>query len=86
MVLELQVYGSEGDKTLTWDGSNSETGIRVQMSMLLDSMRDTFIGNLEGALNSLVTRVDQPNITSLGDLTGLGCFWYFEALETIKLR
>ena len=66
----ITIYGSEGDKTLTWDSSNSRLAFSTDVyAPRLNA--DTFIGNLEGNLNGLVTRVDQPNITSLGDLTGL---------------
>tara|TARA_B100000530_G_scaffold263651_1_gene176540 strand:- start:2964 stop:4514 length:1551 start_codon:yes stop_codon:yes gene_type:complete len=66
----ITIYGSEGDKTLTWDSSNSRLAFSTDAyAPRLNA--DTFIGNLEGNLNGLVTRVDQPNITSLGDLTGL---------------
>ena len=66
----ITIYGSEGDKTLTWDSSNSRLAFSTDAyAPRLNA--DTFIGNLEGNLNGLVTRVDQANITSLGDLTGL---------------
>lgn len=66
----ITIYGSEGDKTLTWDSSNSRLAFSTDAyAPRLNA--DTFTGNLEGNLNGLVTRADQPNITSLGDLTGL---------------
>ncbi len=70
----ITIYGSEGDKTLTWDSSNSRLAFSTDAyAPRLNA--DTFIGNLEGNvqgnLNGLVTRADQANITSLGDLTGL---------------